>query len=109
MHRKIKPHLSIAQRARKFKKVQATKLVKSNESKKIFREIALLAVLNFFLVQKLIFGHFSNSKKLNLAKNIFHEIDLFDFTCFFFAWTFVNFLAYCERIEYYPKINFCSL
>ena len=39
------------QQARKFKKVQAKKLVKSNE-------IAFLAVLNFFPVQKLIFGHF---------------------------------------------------
>ena len=45
--------------ARKFKKVQdkktrEIKLIK----KKFFREIAFLAVLNFFLVQKLIFGHF---------------------------------------------------
>ena len=30
------------------------KLVKSNKSKKFFREIAFLAVLNFFPVQKLI-------------------------------------------------------
>ena len=43
---------------RKFKKVQAEKLMKSNKSKKNFREIAFLAVLNFFPVQKLIFGHF---------------------------------------------------
>ena len=43
-----------AQRAKKFKKVQAKKLVKSNESI-FFREIAFLAVLNFFPVQKLIF------------------------------------------------------
>ena len=56
--------------SQKFKKVQAKKLVKSNKSKKnfFFREIAYLAVLNFFLVQKLIFGHFWNSKKWNLAK-----------------------------------------
>ena len=47
-----------AQQARKFKKVQAKKLVKSNKSKNFFREIAFLAVLNFFPVQKLIFGHF---------------------------------------------------
>ena len=44
----------VTQRARKFKKVQAKKLVKSNESI-FFREIAFLAVLNFFPVQKLIF------------------------------------------------------
>ena len=41
-----------------LKKVQAKKLVKSNKSKFFFREIAFLAVLNFFPVQKLIFGHF---------------------------------------------------
>ena len=45
----------IAQRARKFEKVQAKKLVKS---KFFFREIAFLAVLYFSLVQTLIFGHF---------------------------------------------------
>ena len=47
-----------SQRARKFKKVQAKKHVKSNKSKNLFREIAFLALLNFFPVQKLIFGHF---------------------------------------------------
>ena len=41
-----------------LKKVQAKNLVKSNKSNFIFREIAFLAVLNFFPVQKLIFGHF---------------------------------------------------
>ena len=40
--------------ARKFKKVQGKKLAKSNKSI-FFREIAFL---NFFPVQKLIFGHF---------------------------------------------------
>ena len=58
----------ITQRARWFKKVQAKKLVKSNKSKKYLREIAFLAVLNFFPVQILIFGHFWNCKKWNLAK-----------------------------------------
>ena len=47
-----------AQRVRKFKKVQAKKLAKSNKSTKKFREIAFLVVLNFFPVQKFIFGHF---------------------------------------------------
>ena len=47
-----------AQRAEKCKNVQAKKLVKSNKSKIFFREIAFLAVLNFFPVQKSIFGHF---------------------------------------------------
>ena len=45
---------------RKFKKVRMQKkLVKSNKSKQFFfREIAFQAVLNFFLVQKLIIGPF---------------------------------------------------
>ena len=47
----------ITQRARKFKKVQAKKLVKSSKSE-FFRKIAFLAVLNFFPVQNLIFVHF---------------------------------------------------
>ena len=42
----------------KIKKVQAKKLVKSNKSKCFFREIAFLAFLNLFPVQKLIFDHF---------------------------------------------------
>ena len=77
---------TIAHQARKFKKVQAKKLVKSNKSI-FFREIAFLAVLTIFPVQKLIFGHFLNCKKWNLVKKIFREIDLFDFTSFF-DWIF---------------------
>ena len=46
--------------------------MKSNKSIFISREIAFLAVLNFFPVQKLIFGQI-----------FFREIDLFDFTSFF--------------------------
>ncbi len=56
-----------AQRVRKFRKVQAKKLVKSNKSKNIFREIAFLAVLNIFPVQKLIFGHFLKLQKVQLV------------------------------------------
>ena len=58
--------------------------------KNFFREIAFLAVLNFFQAQKLIFGQFRNYKKWNLAwpKKI-RVFDFFDFTnffglCFFF-------------------------
>ena len=39
-------------------KIQAKILVKSNKSKKKICEIAFLAVLNFFPVEKMIFGHF---------------------------------------------------
>ena len=64
------------QRARKFKKVQAKKL----SQKFFFVKFQFSAVLNFFPDQKLIFGHFSNCKKLILVKKIswnwliwFHE------------------------------------
>ena len=47
------------QRAIKFKKIQTKKnLVKSNKKKFFFREIPFLAILYFFPIQKLIFGHF---------------------------------------------------
>ena len=69
-------HCSISQQARKFKKVQAKNLWNQIIKKK-FREIAFLAVLNFFPVQKLIFGHFWNCKKWILVKKIFREIDAF--------------------------------
>ena len=65
--------------ARKFKKVQAQKLVKSNES-----------FLDFFLTKFLFFFNFKNGQKsicdLILKKNI-HEIDLLDFTSFL-VWIF---------------------
>ena len=41
-----------------LKKSMQKKLVKSNKSKFSPYEIAFLAVLNYFPVQKLIFGHF---------------------------------------------------
>ena len=41
-------------------------------------------VLNFFLVEKLIFGHILNCKKMEFGpKKFFREIDLFDFMSFF--------------------------
>ena len=66
-----------------------------------FREIAFLSVLNFFPVQKLLFGHFWNCKKWNFVKKIIAEIDLFYFT------GFLNFLTRCviEKISFFPEIN----
>ena len=81
------------QRARKWKKVQANQFVKSNESKNFCREIAFLAVWNFFLVQKLIFGHFWNCKKWNLVKKNFVKLIYLIARGFF--WTFLKFLAHC--------------
>ena len=45
--------------------------------------IYMVNILNLFPIQKLIFGHFWNCKKWNLAKKSFHEIDLFVFTSLF--------------------------
>ena len=73
----------------KILKSPGKKLVKTNKSF-FSSEIAFLAVLNFFLVQKLIFGHFRNCTKWIFVKFFFREIDLFDFTSFF-AWTFLIF------------------
>ena len=56
---------------------------------KIIREIAFLAVLNFFPVQKIDFWPFLKLQKMEFGQN-FCEIDLFDFTSFL-AWTFLNF------------------
>ena len=61
-------------------------------------QIVFLVVLNFFPVQKLIFGHFRNCKKWNLVNKKFCEIDLFVFTSFFWPALFLNFLAYCDTI-----------
>ena len=68
--------------------------MKSNKSKKFLREIAFLAVLNFFPVQKLIFDHFWNHKKWNLGKKNFLKL-IYLISQAFLAWTFLNFLAYC--------------
>ena len=45
--------------------------------------MAFLAVLNIFLVQKLIFGHFWDCKKWKFGQTFFREIDLYDFMSFF--------------------------
>ena len=66
-----------------MKKVHAKKLAKSNKSKK-FRELAFLAVLNFFPVQKIDIWPFLKFKKMEFGqKNFFREINLFVFTNFF--------------------------
>ena len=92
----------------------AKKLVKSNKSIFIFCEIGFLAVLNFFLVQKLIFGHFWNGKKLVLVENFFREIDYL-ISWFFLAWTFF-FLSRCtsslilwDLFDFSVTATFCLL
>ena len=47
------------------------KLVKLNKSKKKVREIAFLAVLNFFLAQKIDFWPFLKLQKMEFGQNIF--------------------------------------
>ena len=67
-----------------------------------------LAVLNFFLVQKLIFDHFQNCKKWILVKKKIREIDLFDFT----RWEIfgMNFFKFSVRqdprqVSCYPNLK----
>ena len=78
-----------------LKKSRPKKLVKSNKSNLFFRKIAFLAVLNFFPVQKLIFGHFWNGKKWNWVKKMFFVKLIHLISRVFLAWTFLNFLARC--------------
>ena len=68
--------------------------MKSNKSKKIFREIAFLAVLNFFPVQKIDFWPFLKMQKMEFGQKKIREIELFDFTSFF-GLDFFNFLTHC--------------
>ena len=101
---------------RSSEKVQAKKkkkLGKTNKSKSVFfREIAFLAVSNFFPAQKLIFWLFLKSQKMDFGqKNFFvrliYLISLHEF--FFMVCTFFNFLAHCyvkERHNYSKKNNF---
>ena len=53
-----KQNIKLGQQARKFKKSPGKKTREIKEINIFSREIAFLAVLNFFPVQKLIFGHF---------------------------------------------------
>ena len=78
--------------ARKFKKIQTKKLVKSNKSisKKNFREIAFLAFLNFFPSSKIDIRPFLKLQKIDFGQKLLCEIDLFDLKSFF-AWTFLIF------------------
>ena len=81
--------------------------------KTFFREIAFLAVLKFFPVQKLIFGHFWNCKKMEFGQKIFRQIGLFDFTSFFGLVLF-NFLAHSaigdgrKRKQFYNGLRLTS-
>ena len=68
---------------KKFKKVQAKKLVKSNKS------ISRIFFFEYFLE-----FYFQTFRKWKISKNKFREIDSFHFTSFL-AWTFLNLLGYC--------------
>ena len=73
----------MSHRARKFKKVLAKTLVKSNKST-FLREIAFLAVLNFFPVQKIDFWPILKMQKMEFGQNKIREIvSLIDFASFF--------------------------
>ena len=62
-----------------------------------------MAVLNFFPVQKFIFGHFWNCKKWNLVKKKLVKL-IYLISQVFSAWTFFKFsglLCVCSRISHY--------
>ena len=58
-----------------------------------------MAVSNFFLVRKLIFGHFLNCKKWNLAKKNF-VILIYLISRVFWPGIFLNFLAHSDQVKY---------
>ena len=70
------------------------------------REIAFLAVLNFFPVQKLIFSHFWNYKNWNLDKKKFSWNWFIWFHEFFLPGFFFNFLTRCVQRSSPPKNGF---
>ena len=59
-----------------------------------FREITFMTVLNFFLVQKLIFGHFLKLQKMEFGRKFFFMKLIYLISRVFLAWTFFNFLAH---------------
>ena len=62
-----------------------------------------MVVLNFFPVQKLIFGHFWNGKKWNLAKFFFVKL-IYLIAWVFLAWTFFKFSGPLSVSEDWHKI-----
>ena len=90
----MKKIIIITQWVRKFKKVQAKKLVKSNKSKKFFRENAFVAVLKIFPVQKLILAIFEIAKNGIWSKNLFVKL-IYLISRAFWPGLFFNFLAHC--------------
>ena len=60
----------------------------------------------FFLSTKIYFWPFLKWQKMDFGQQNFREIDLFDFTSFFFGWTFFNFLAHCE-VHYHTVLKNC--
>ena len=72
----------------KLKKTRQKKLVKSNKSNKVFREIAFLAVLNFFPVQKWNLAIFEIAKNGIWSKIFFVKLIYLISRGFFLDWTF---------------------
>ena len=75
-----------------MQKSPGKKLVKSNKSKKNFSWNCIFGSFELFPSSKIDFWPFLK------LQNFFPEIDLFEFTRFFFLpWTFFNFLAIYKR------------
>ena len=60
-------------------------------------KIAFMAVLQFSPQFKTDFWPILTWQKMGFGqKNFFRKMELFDFTSFFWAWPFLNFLAHCH-------------
>ena len=75
--------------------------MKYNKSKIFFREITFLTVLNFFPVQKLIFGYFWNCKKMDFGQKNFKMKLIYWFQDFFGLdfFKFSGLLWYCLSVS----------
>ena len=70
-----------------------------NQINKIFvREIAFLAVLNFFPIQNMIFGHIWNGNKWNLVKKYFVKL-IYLISRVFFGLDFLKFSGQLCRAQ----------
>ena len=93
--------LKVSGRPENLKKSRQKKLVKSNKSKKFFREIAFLAVLNFFPSSKIDFWPFLKLQKMAFGQNKFSWnwfIWFHDLFYFIFSWNCIEINIFFNRV-----------
>ena len=82
-----------------FGEISRKFFMKSNKFKIFFREIAILAVLNFFPSSKIDFWPILKWQKMEFGQNKISWNWFIWFHGFFLPWTFSNFLAHCESVD----------